>query len=255
MTTNEHTFNKEKRFEEYEDSFWRLAMMGYAEQEGVNFIKEKEELIKNPSYQPSPNAIKNFKKMLGATFRKKNTKLIMKGAYKALNKVAVITFICTILFSATVVSVEAFRIQVLNFLISFEKEYTSIKLDSENMSNIIGDNLYMTWHDSYVPTYIPEGYRISGLNYASDYKIISYINSENKRITFAEFDASMESNVDTENASQIRSITINGNEGLLVVKDSQITIAWSASTRMLVLNTQLDVDSSIQIAESVIFNK
>lgn len=255
MTINEHTFDKEKRFEAYEDSFWRLAMMGYAEAEGTGFIKENEELKKDTSFQPSPNAIKNFKKMLGAAFRKKNNQLINKRTYKALNKVAVIAFICTVLFSVTVVSVEAFRLQVLNFLISFEKEYTSIRLDSENSNNIIGDNLYMTWKNSYVPTYIPEGYKIAGLNYTSDYKTINYINNENKRLVFAELDASMESNVDTENASEIRNITINDNEGLLVVKDNQITIAWSTSTRVLVLSTQLDIENSIQIAESITFIK
>ena len=255
MPINENAFSKEKRLEEYEDSFWRLAMMGYAETEGAGFIIENEELKKDPSYQPSLSGINNFKKMLRVTYWKKVTNIIIKGACSALNKVAIIAFICTILFFVTVASVEAFRVQVLNFLISIEEEYTSIKLDGENNNSIIGDNLYMTWQNSYVPTYIPEGYQIAGMHYTSNYKTINYINNENKRIAFAEYDASMEGNVDTENASQIKDITINGDKGLLIVKDSQVTIAWSTSTRIIVLSTQLDIENSVKIAESVIFIK
>ncbi|MPM19023.1 hypothetical protein SDC9_65441 [bioreactor metagenome] len=62
-----------------------------------------------------------------------------------------------ILFCSLMVSVQAFRVKVMNYLIDIHKQYTSFEIgDNEDKQNI-------KLADSYVPTYIPSGYEVSSV--------------------------------------------------------------------------------------------
>lgn len=252
MGSNEANI-KDKLFENYEDSLWKVLMYDYAEVEGKRFIEENEALKRDGKYQPSSEAVKRFNKKMNAAFRQPKLRSFIELMSPAVNKAAVFIVAVGIIFSLSFTFVSGFRIQVLNLMLSLEEKYTLIKLDDKSDENIIADNLYVNWRNAYVPTYIPQGYKIYTLSNTADLKAIDYINDKNDVITFCELNASIENTVDTENASLIKNIDINGNEGLLVVKGNSVSIAWSDNTRIFMLHTQLSIEETVKIAESVTY--
>ena len=57
--------------------------------------------------------------------------------------------------------------------------------------------------------------------------------------------------LDTENASVIETISINGHEGTVVVKNSLVTIIWSMNKRMFMIRAQTEKDMAVKMAEGV----
>lgn len=57
--------------------------------------------------------------------------------------------------------------------------------------------------------------------------------------------------MDTENASVLKSILINGNMGTLIVKDKFVTVVWAMDNRMFTVSGQADEQLILAVAESV----
>ena len=145
--------------------------------------------------------------------------------------------------------IPSFRVQVLNLLLTFDKEYTSIKLE-ESSSNITTG-----FRNTYAPSYIPAGYWIDEISNMGESKIITYINDEGKYIDFYEWAYSTTTNLDTENADMVKSVTINGKDGIFVLKDRIATISWSNNEKIFIITAYISEDEIIKIAESVIYIK
>jgi hypothetical protein len=140
---------------------------------------------------------------------------------------------------------------VLNFLINFEPEYTSLKLGN-NGSN---ENIIAGFANTYAPSYVPEGYRFDSIFNTGNSKIIEYVNDEGYTISFCECSQTSVTNIDTENADIIKSVRINGAEGLYVLKNEITTVSWAHENKIFVIIAQLDEDEIVHIAENVIFVK
>jgi len=164
----------------------------------------------------SEKADKRIFKSLNKYFGKKRLRTAVRKSQKILNKIAVVFLVFIAILFFTYNSVEAFRVQVLNFILTFEKEYTSLRL--ENVES--GGNMIAGFSNTYAPTYIPEGYRIDNIMYMNNLKIIEYINDEENLISFYDSSQAGIANVDTENAEIVKFIKINDIEGLFVLKNS-----------------------------------
>jgi hypothetical protein len=248
MRQNKSKFNKSELFEEYEDSLWRVIMYNYAEHEGKEILKEHEADKDNPEYQPSKEERKLFHKKLNNELRKHKLRSIVKTTKKVLPKFAVIFLILAIGFTTLFMTVEAFRGVVLNFIVTFYDTHVEVRLPSNNPSNIP-----ISFSNGYIPTYIPKGYLINGISDMGEYKMIEYINDEGKFIDFYEFDSSMKTAIDTENADIIKSIKINGIDGIFVLKNEKANISWANAERVFLISAQLSEKEMVKIAESVIF--
>jgi hypothetical protein len=176
---------REKLYDEYEDSLFRLVMHDAAEKEGSLLLEENERLKKGPDFSPSEEAIKKFEKQLKSRLKKNRGTSGWRLLYKAVNRVAIVMLAVTITFSVAMVSVNAFRIKVLNLLIDVEEKYTSFQLKDSDTSG--GEKLTINWTDEYTPAYIPDGYEISNVTNTESIKSITYCNSEGRVIRYNEF--------------------------------------------------------------------
>lgn len=57
--------------------------------------------------------------------------------------------------------------------------------------------------------------------------------------------------LDTENASTIKTININGYEGKLIKKDSLVTIIWPINDHMYIIRGQMEEKTAENIAKGV----
>lgn len=248
MNSNE----RNELYKHYEDCLFRVLMYRYAESEGKRYIVENEALKRENKYQPSSKAVRRFNKSVNTTIIKSNLHSFIISIRPLINKAAVFVVILGLIFSFTFTFISAFRIEVLNLLLKIEEKYTLIRLD-DNENNIDSDKSYINWRNIYIPTYIPEGYYIYSFTNEADLKVIDFVDDHGNIITFCELSASIENTLDTENASLIKNININGNAGLLVVKEDRVSIAWSDNVRIFTLHTQLPIEETVKIAESVSF--
>lgn len=242
---------RSRLYEEYEDSLFKLLMHEAAEKEGQIFLEEKEKLNNNPEFQPSQQTIQEFAKQLDAHLKKRKDCARRRRARQVLNKVAiVIMLIVLIVFGATAVTVQAVRMRVLNFLMDIEHEYTSFQLKESSGSSKSG-GIIIDWNQAYVPTYIPEGFKISSISDGNISKTIEFTNSQGSLLTYMESSEGIRSQLDTENASAFETVTINGHEGTVVVKNSLVTVIWAMDDRMYMIRGQVEKDIAIKMAEGV----
>ncbi|MCL2815961.1 MAG: DUF4367 domain-containing protein [Oscillospiraceae bacterium] len=246
----EWLFDQEKLEEIHEDISWRVAMNKNAQAEGEELLKLNEEIKDDPRYKMPAEADKRIFASINKYFRRKNANNFAKNAKKALSRVSVAFFVFAAAVTIAYTSVEAFRVQVLNFLINFNPEYTSLKLGNESNGNMIAG-----FGNTYAPSYVPDNYRFNSILNMGNFKTIEYVNDEENLISFYELNQANVTNIDTENADVVKSIKINGAEGLYVLKNGMATVSWAHENMIFMIIAQLSEEEIVHIAKSVIFIK
>lgn len=241
---------REKLYEEYEDSLFRLVMHDTAENEVNFFLIEKERLKNDPDFQPAKEELEKFSQQLDVHFKKKKAYAARQRIVKLLNRSAVAILVGIILLFTTVSSVEAVRIRVLNFFMDIRQEYTSFQL-KENENDSTGGSPVVNWNKAYVPTYIPDGYELSNTFHSEFVKKLVFKDQQDSLIIYTELSEANSPGVDTEKASALKTISINGHKGTLVVKNSMVTIVWAIGNSMFTLQSGTSEETAIKIAEGV----
>lgn len=254
MPNNSSEQIRKQLYEEYEDSLFKLIMYDVMEKEGKFFQEEKEKL-NTAGALPSEQSSKRFNRQLDAHFKKTKAYARRQRMLKTLNRTAIAMLAVIVIFFTTVGTVHAFRVRVLNFLLDIQSEYTSFQL-KESDSGLEGGNLVVNWTNTYVPTYIPEGFKVSNISSSESYKRIIFQNQQDKsHIIYTELSGTNSPGVDTEDASEFETVSIKGRKGTLMVKDSMVTIVWEMDNRILMVQSQTSKDTAMKIAEGVSYVK
>lgn len=242
--------------EVYENCLFSLAMHNLAREDGKIFLEENTQLKINPHNLPSPENMKRFTRLLDEHLR--NLKKSQKGSHilRIFKRTAIALMAVIISFSAMIASVHAFRVQVLNFLIGIEPKYTSLQLNDNSNNTQGAEQLIINWTNTYVPTYMPDGYEVGSITYTDSIKKLIFENSDyNSIITYTEYDSTNTIAVDTEGASLIEKVNINGQDGTLSIKDSVTSIAWTMDNHLFSIQGQINKAEAVKIAEGVKFVK
>ncbi len=233
-----------------EDSLFKLVMYDASEKEGQLFLEEKEKLKNDPEFLPSPTTVQKFSQQLDAQLKKAKAYARRRRIWQALNKAAIAMLIMLAILGTTVVTVEAVRVRMLNFLMDIQQEYTSFQLqDSNNGSE--GGSTTIDWHQAYSPTYIPDGYEVYDGTKNERSRIIEFQNHQGASITYMELSEGNKPALDTENASVFETVGINGHKGTIVVKNSLATVIWAMNDRMFIIRGQIGKDTAVKMAEGV----
>lgn len=256
MLSKDSEQERQKLYDAYEENLFRLIMHDAAEKEGKLFREENEQLKNDPEYVPSPESINKFYKQLDACSNKHKKSAPKWFISKEIRRVSIVLLAIIIVFFTTMVTVPAFSTGVMNLLINMQAKYTSFQLDDNN-SGSDSESLIVNWTNAYIPTYIPDGYDVSDISFSESLKKLTFKNKqdENLYIIYTEHDASTTIAIDTEGASLVKTVEINGRDGTLVVKDSLVTIAWNINDKLFFIQSQTSMDETIKIAESVKFIK
>ena len=238
---------------EYEDHLFRLVMNDLAEKEGTTFIKGNEQSRNN--HLPSPENLKRFTKLLDYQLKKEKQLQKFRHPKRILYRISATMLIMTVIFSTMMVTVKAFRIEVLNFLISIEPQYTSFQLN-DNGENQSDSKLILTWANTYIPTYIPDGYVANNISYSDSVRKIIFTNqADDSSLIYTEYEAINSIAVDTEDASIVESIKINNHNGTLTVKNSTAALVWQMDNHLFIIKGELNKNELIKMAEGVKFKK
>lgn len=243
-------------YEDYESCLFKLILFEAAEKEGKLFLEENARLKNDAAFLPSADEENRFKKLLNHHIYKTVNHPKRKMMCNFANKVAVAMLAVIFVFTGAILTVQAFRANVMNFLVSIEPKYTSIQLN-ESENKVKDENLTVHWKNAFVPTYIPAGFEADSLSYTDSIKSITFHQKNNKKkyIVYSEYDASHDVELDTENASLIKTVQIQGHKGTLVIKNSIATVSWEMDKRIFTINANIDGGEIIKMAENVNFVK
>ena len=246
---------REQLQEQYEDALFALLMDELATTEGQAALEENERLKNDPEYAVPADVRQRCLKTISRCCAKKTLRRTGKVLCRGFSRVAVIGMICILLFTTAFAASPTFRANTLNLVMEIFEDSTAISFsnsNSENSSFSEDFNVDVNW--------VPEGYTLVDQSedkfltsncYRSetdDELLINVFKGRNGRL-----------NIDTEDA-QVEHLTIQGCDGLLVLKDGDAQLAWGNENGpyqvgIIAKNseTEEDVQNLLKIAENLTF--
>lgn len=250
MTENKKGTIEEELNQQKEDLFFKQLMYSYMEEEGKDLMKEAEEARKDPEFQPSKELDRKVYKAIDKGLKKRALARNPRLRYRRFAKVAAVVLVCLVAASATIFSVDAFRINIFNFFSNVQPQYTQISLGNYVKPDYSG---YTELSGRYAPTKILKNYKIESVDVTVKYSILCFKNNVENTIIFKQFDGDQTQQVDTENVDKIVNKEIKGCEdGQIIVKGSVTTLLWHNDSYMFQLfGTDMTEDDLLNIANSV----
>ena len=145
---------------------------------------------------------------------------------------AVAVFAIVVLFGTAYAAFPEVRIRTLNLLIEFSDKAASLTLSGANNSSQRNDRVSSVLNEDgslrgYCLPEIPDDFELEYESNTSASALIRYING-NKTIGFSVMSAQGSVlNVDTENAEEVKNISVHSYSGLRVKKGIGIDITWA----------------------------
>lgn len=228
----------------YEDRIFSLAMKNIsAEVEGKILYRENMQPVIE---LPPPEAKERFTRLLDKHLKNRR-KNMRKG--NLLRKALLIVAAAVAVFAVAMLTVSAFRAQVLNLFMTPEKDYTYVQItDSAPEPSI--SSLPVDWKNAYMPTYIPDGYEVTSVTNINNFKSIRF-DKDSSALYYSEFNSTNGMALDTETAPLAKPVSINGYDGTLIQKESKLNITWVMANRLFTIAGNISQEELIKIAESV----
>lgn len=191
---------RQQLLEQYEDIAFSLLMDDYANDEGKRLLQEFEDAKRNGTLEDIPPELDiKCKNLIKKSFAKQERILWLKQISNSLAKVAVVVLVLLGLSTVTVLSVDAFRIPVLNFLMDQSGKYSSMVFDSDtdSMATQTSANRIVARFESG----LPEGYLVTRNTFDSAFGTVFCQNVDNHIIYLEITDTERGVNIDTEDVS------------------------------------------------------
>lgn len=212
---------RQRLLDQYEDAALQLLMDEYAEAEGERLLKEFEEAERRGEVEDIPEELdQKCRQIIHRSFAAKKRKDRATRIGKILGKVAVVVLLLTGFSTTLVLSVEAFRIPILNYLIKHEVRFSSLLfLDEE-------EELQENPLESIdVEDCVPDEYVLVDKVINGDGGAFYLFKNENKEYISVQITPSLGMiNYDAEDAQQIP-VEVNDNQAILIVGDV-LRIIW-----------------------------
>jgi len=182
-----------------------------------------------------------------------------KISLKIIQKISVIILIILSISFLSLLSVEAVRTEIYNIIINFYENFIQINSINPDNQNSISGFIPQTIEETYLPSYIPEGYREDNILKSNiDIKAV-YINDKGENIIYYQKLLSVAISIDGEDYIET-DIYINGINGKSYEYNktddiSYYIIIWNDNKYFYQLRSYLNKEETIKIAENVKFAK
>lgn len=239
--------HRQQLLKEYEEAALKLWMDEYAELEGERLWKEYQEAEENGEVPEIPEELdKKCKQLIHSSLKKKKRKQAFAQFMRSASRIAACLCIILVCSSAVVLSVEAFRIPVINFFLRLENRYTSLSfsdpiVDAESLADELKQVSGVA---------IPSGYKLFKQDvYESGRIFLFYLNENNENISILVNPADGSFNYDTENATQTE-MELCGHEAFFVEKEGFRVIWLNAEENVIyeLFADGLDINSFWKLA-------
>ena len=233
----------------HKDDMLDLYLKHIGEQHAYNINKELEknkEAIENIDFPKELDEwFENFTKQ---RYRKQRIKKRMQTLYKSSARIAAVLVLIITILGVVTFSVEAFRIDFLNFFVT-EK---SNNLEIKSRRVVQGEDLLEDYEDLYVLGYVPEGFVLSDVEGIKEHLLITYING-NKRIDFMQHFSDIDISLDNERMKITYEELKGGEQAIFSQSADYNSIVWENDICTFVLSGEADIKTLKEMAESIIW--
>ena len=238
-----------KTIQERSDSFMKHVATVIAEDYATAF-RSSDEI--NDSTE-IPRELHHSLQGIIVDFEKRDRQRLRMKQSKRIGKIAAAVFLCFVMVSTIlVVSVEAFRLKVIDFIMTDHGEYVDLNpTESGTVSDAVRDRLPETWEDVFYPSILPKGYVFGDAYGLGKSKTVLFVNEKQETITITFTPIEQGQRMADSEGSNVERITINGNPGICFTKEERTILHWSQSGYEFNLIAFLPEDASIEIAESM----
>lgn len=245
---------REKLQERYEDALFALLMDDVIEMEGQALLEECERLNADPNAAVPEELDRKCRKLIRDSFRKEKVRAAGRFTVKILKKAAVAAAIAVLLMGIAYAAIPEFRVGVLNLMLKLTETGQSTKMEFGANQNIPDDGLFANVSTYELPK-IPNGFQLTQID-ESAYSRYYYYKNGDKNLIINIMGASENDvvNVDTENADSVEKVSISGYEGLCIVKNGCVHVAWGDTDHVIFISIYsrgLTKDTVIKLAEEM----
>lgn len=210
-----HMDGYEKLMEQYDEAAFALMMDRSAEEEGAELLRSFREASDAGALPEYSEALDHrCRDTIEREFGKRTRRVRFRRFAQSLARAAVVAFAMIGLAGTLIMSVEAWRVPVINYLIDSDSEFFTIDdntIDS-NMLDVISDCM-------------PDGYLAVSQNLDGDNKSVSYQNKEGDFALIEILSKADRFQFDAEEAAH-RKVSILGCDGILILKNG-VRILWA----------------------------
>ena len=220
---------KQKLLEQYDDAAFALLMDEYAEEEGARLMAEFEAAQAAGQVPEMPRELdEQCRRMIRRNSAKKRGRQAARRFGKVAVKAAVAVLVFIGLMTTVVMSVDALRVPILNYITELQNRYTSVQfIDSSEFQEFVSAASEVM--DVHKPA---DYYEIAYKNVGGGLFHCIYQNDEGMILKYSTNPASAEFRFDTEDA-EYDEISIYSYDGYLVRKDG-VHIIWIDGDNSLV---------------------
>lgn len=220
---------------QYEDAALGLLMEDYADTEGARVLQAFEAASRQGEIVPLPEDVDaKCLQLIDRAYAKTRRQEAVSKLLRTTGAVLAAVLVLFSLASITVLSVEALRVPVLNFILSKTNRYTSLQLNSGDTPSQAHDGIA-----DLVAALIPSDYRlVNQSDPDTDMLHLRYANEEGKLILVVVEPASAAILIDTENTQMIE-MEVGEHTAFLMQKDG-LHILWHDEEAALIYQVFAD---------------
>lgn len=244
---------REKLIDNYEDALFAVLMDKVAEEEGAKLREENQRLKADPSAEVPEHVDAVARQTIRKAYASQNRRSALHVARRVLNTVAVLVLICSALFATAYAAFPDVRVQTLNLLIQSSNVASQLVLLKDGYISEEFDAANNTLCGYSIPEMA--GFSVVERNEDKHGGWIKLESSRGESIRIS-ITTSKTKYIDTEEADNTEEVSIRGYSGLLIFKDSRITIAWSEPDREMYLSLiciNVNRTIALQMAEQISF--
>ena len=202
---------KQKLLEQYDDAAFALLMDEYAEEEGARLMAEFEAAQAAGQVPQMPQELdEQCRRMIRRDRAKKRGIRAARSFRKVAVKAAVAVLVFIGLMTTVVMSVDAFRIPVLNFFVEYFDTFASIS--TEDHPEAINTDPLIALEGLIPMDYIQTLHSVN-----TNFVCTMYENADGEKISLDIFSSGASMNIDTENA-EYTEIFLGDYKALLIEK-------------------------------------
>ncbi len=219
--------NKQRLQENCEEAALGLLMEEYAEIEGESLWREFQAA---QAAGNGPETLQREDRNVSRGSEAKNRRFdFLMRLGKRVQHAAVIFLVLVCLFSSLVVSVEAFKIPVLNYIVVLEKKFSGLSFGNNEDLN----EEYESLVDLICSVPCPEGYHVSDQQIAADGILALYFSHEDRNVMkITIYESEGQFNIDTEDVAQT-SMKIQDYEVLYLQKNGHRLMLMDAERELV----------------------
>lgn len=229
--------------DQYDDVTFALLMDEYAEEEGARLRKEFEEAQAAGEVSDTSDALdEKCLQMIHRDFAKKRGKENVRKIIRITSKVAVAVMVFLGVATATIFSVDAFKIPVLNFIFEQQNKYFTI-----------GSNVSDTSPEDTILKLLPDGYSVVLTEEKDDKSTYAYQNNNGSFLMYERIALTDDYRYDVEETNSKEFILCGYNA--MIIEKNGLRLIWVDNKSAVVhslYSTDLGEEQLIAIANGII---